>query len=133
MMVSANNAATPQTPGLTRAGSSTGAGAPEGRAKNKMTAGTSQFTTDGTNRAKKSPNASLPSCQTINVVMSPNGLKAPPALAATTVETAVMVTKRGLSRPKARTTAPITSAVVRLSSTADRKKAKIPVSQNSRR
>ncbi len=54
-----------------------------------IAAGTTQFTTDGTNRSKNSKNDSLPFCHTISVVMSPNGLNAPPALAATTTETQV--------------------------------------------
>ena len=34
---------------------------------------------------KKVKKSTIPACQTIKVVMSPNGLKAPPALAATTI------------------------------------------------
>jgi hypothetical protein len=48
-------------------------------------AGTSQFVRDGKNNAKNSKNFNDPLCQTMSVVMSPKGLKAPPALAATTM------------------------------------------------
>ena len=34
---------------------------------------------------KKVKKSTIPACQTIKVVMSPNGLKAPPAFAATTM------------------------------------------------
>ena len=92
-------------------------------------AGTSQFTSDGTNRSKNSKNLTTPACQTIRVVMSPNGQNAPPALAATTTLTQAGTRKRGLSRPTLTTTAPMTSAVVRLSSDEDRKNAARPVTQ----
>jgi Na+/H+ antiporter NhaD/arsenite permease-like protein len=65
------------------------------------------------------------------VVMSPNGLKAPPALAATTILMQAMPTNLGLSAPTASTTAHISSAVVRLSATGEMKKARKPVIQNS--
>ncbi|MNT43935.1 hypothetical protein D3C72_1804320 [compost metagenome] len=63
--------------------------------------------------------------------MSPNGEKAPPALAATTMLMHETVTKRGLPAPTAITTAPITRAVVRLSATGLRQNARPPVTQNS--
>ena len=63
--------------------------------------------------------------------MSPNGLNAPPALAATTMFAAAMATNRGCPLPTAITTAHITSAVVRLSAIGDRKKAMMPVIQNT--
>ena len=63
--------------------------------------------------------------------MSPKGLKAPPAFAATTILTQAMPIKRGLPRPTASTTAHITSAVVRLSMIGDRKKLMTPVIQKS--
>ena len=74
--------------------------------------------------------STTPRCHTISVVMSPNGLKAPPALAATTMLTQPMLTNFGASRPTARITAHISSAVVRLSKAADRKKLSTPVIQN---
>ena len=63
--------------------------------------------------------------------MSPKGLKAPPALAAQTTLTMPIATNRRLSAPTAITTAPMTSAVVRLSATADRKNAMVPVTQKT--
>ena len=63
--------------------------------------------------------------------MSPNGQKAPPALAATTVLTQAMPTKRGSSLPTAITTAHMSMAVVMLFDTEEMKKARTPVTQNS--
>ena len=63
------------------------------------TAGTTKFTTDGTNSRKKSAKPTSPFCHTIKVVMSPNGLNAPPAFAATTMLMQASATKRGASRP----------------------------------
>ena len=63
--------------------------------------------------------------------MSPKGLNAPPALAATTTEMQLTTVNLALSRPKAVTTAPITTAVVRLSSTGDKENAKTPVRTKS--
>jgi hypothetical protein len=85
------------------------------------------------NSRKKVWNGMMPFCQTISVVMSPKGLKAPPALAATTILMQPSTTKRGLSAPTAITTAHISSAVVRLSATGEMKKARKPVIQNSLR
>ena len=82
---------------------------------------------------KKVWNGTIPFCQTIRVVMSPNGLKAPPALAAMTMLMQPRATKRGLSAPTAITTAHINNAVVRLSATGEMKKARKPVIQNSLR
>ena len=73
----------------------------------------------------------MPRCHTISVVMSPNGLNAPPAFAATTMLTHARLMKRVLPLPTASTTAHITSAVVRLSMIGDRKKLMTPVIQNS--
>ena len=61
----------------------------------------------------------VPFCHTIKVVMSPNGLNAPPAFAATTMLMQESATKRGASRPSAIATAHMTSAVVRLSATGE--------------
>ena len=102
-----------------------------GTAKLINVAGTIKFTTDGRNKAKNSKNVAWPLCQTIRVVMSPNGLKAPPALAATTILMQPRATNFGLSEPTANTTAPINSAVVKLSAIGERKKANTPVIQNS--
>ena len=49
------------------------------------------------NSGKKPANGTRPFCQTISVVMSPNGLKAPPALAATTMLMQATATNFGLS------------------------------------
>src|SRR3569832_546619 len=65
----------------------------------------------------------------MSVVMSPKGLKAPPALAATTMMMQDTATKRGCPTPTASTTAAMMSAVVRLSATAEMKKPSRPVSQ----
>ena len=54
--------------------------------------------------------------------MSPNGLNAPPAFAATTTLIHAGAMKPALPRPTVTTTAPSTNAVVRLSSTGERKK-----------
>ena len=48
---------------------------------------------------KNSPNFTTPFCQTMSVVISPNGLKAPPALAATTTLMQPKAMKRPLSAP----------------------------------
>ena len=95
-----------------------------------MTAGTSQFTSEGTNSAKNSKNVTLSFCQTIRVVMSPKGENAPPAFAATTMLMKAMAMNFGDSLPIARTTAPMTKAVVKLSRMPERKNANVPVSQN---
>ena len=94
-------------------------------------AGTSKLTTDGTKRRKKSKKSTTPACQTISVVMSPNGLNAPPAFAATTMLMKAIATKRGLPPPTAITTAPMTSAVVRLSRHRREEEREQPVTQNS--
>ena len=65
--------------------------------------------------------------------MSPKGLNAPPALAATTTLMQAALMNRPLPAPMAITTAPITSAVVRLSATGEMKNASMPVSQNTAR
>jgi hypothetical protein len=63
--------------------------------------------------------------------MSPNGLNAPPALAATTIFMQDSATKRGAPAPTAMTTAHMTRLVVRLSATGEMKNASAPVIQNS--
>ena len=73
----------------------------------------------------------MPACQTISVVISPNGLNAPPAFAATTTLTHPMTTKRRFRPPTAMTTVAISKAVVRLSATGDRMKDSTPVAQKS--
>lgn len=87
------------------------------------------MTSEGKNIAKNSVNLITPVCQTISVVISPNGEKAPPAFAATTILTQAIVINFLLSLPIDITTVLITRAVVKLSATADRKNAIIPVSQ----
>ena len=85
-----------------------------------------KFTTDGTKILKKSKNETNPRCQTISVVISPNGEKAPPALAATTMLIRPGTTKALLPRPATITTVPSIRAVVKLSAIGERKKAIIP-------
>ena len=63
--------------------------------------------------------------------MSPKGLKAPPAFAATTILMHAIPTNFGFEAPTERTTAHITSAVVRLSAKGDRKNDSAPVIQKS--
>ena len=63
--------------------------------------------------------------------MSPNGLNAPPAFAATTILTHAIPTNLGLEDPTANTTAQSTNAVVKLSANGERKNANIPVIQNN--
>ena len=94
-----------------------------------IAAGTSQFTTEGTNKTKNSSKAMIPFCHTISVVMSPKGLKAPPALAATTTLMHAITTKGRLAAPIATTTVAIKSAVVRLSAIGERTNAMPPVTQ----
>lgn len=104
-----------------------------GTAKCMMTAGTRKITTAGMNRAKKVQNSTIPFCQTIIVVISPKGEKAPQALAPTTILMHERVTKRLLSPPTASTTAHIISAVLRLSAIGNMKNARVPVIQNRER
>ena len=66
-----------------------------GTANDIIAAGTRKLTTDGTKRARNVQKSTSPRCQTINVVMSPNGLNAPPAFAATTILIQATATKRG--------------------------------------
>ena len=75
----------------------------------------------------------MPRCHTISVVMSPKGLNAPPALAATTMLMQPSEMKRALPAPTASNTAHSTSAVVRLSRNGDSTNASPPVIQNSER
>ena len=63
--------------------------------------------------------------------MSPKGLKAPPAFAATTILIHAIPTNFGLDEPTASTTAQRTRAVVKLSANGDKKKARIPVIQKA--
>src|SRR5699024_1498458 len=56
-----------------------------GKKKHIKKAGTKKITAEGKNNAKNSKNFTFPACHTSNVVISPKGLKAPPALAATTM------------------------------------------------
>ena len=66
-------------------------------------------------------------CQTINVVISPKGEKAPPALAATTILMQAIHIKLLFPFATAITTAHINNAVVKLSAIGDIKKESIPV------
>ena len=102
-----------------------------GIANDIITAGIKKFTRAGRNNTKKSPKGKIPFCQTINVVISPNELNVPPALAATTILIKLIVTNFGEFTPTASITAPINNAVVKLSAIGEIKKDKIPVIQNS--
>ncbi len=64
-------------------------------------------------------------------MISPKGLKAPPALAATTILTQLILVKFLLPLPTANTTAHIVRAVVKLSAIGDRKNEMNPVIQNN--
>ena len=86
--------------------------------------------TDGMKILKKSKKETKPLCQTIKVVMSPNGENAPPAFAETTILIIPIVIKFLLPLPTTNTTVPRIKAVVRLSAIGDRKKAITPVIQN---
>ena len=80
-------------------------------------------------RSKNSWNLTRSACQTIKVVISPNGLHAPPAFAATTIFTQPTATTCGLSFATATNTAAINRAVVRLSAIGEIKNANTPVIQ----
>jgi len=90
-----------------------------------------KLTTEGKKSTKNPQKSTIPFCQTINVVISPNGENAPPALALTTMFIQANITKRELSPPTAITTAHINRAVVKLSAMGEIKNAKIPVIQNN--
>ena len=83
------------------------------------------------NRLKKVKKSTIPACQTIKVVMSPNGLKAPPALAATTILIHPIAKNLLFPFPQASKTEHITSAVVKLSAIGDKKNVITPVSKNN--
>src|SRR5699024_4361833 len=93
-------------------------------------AGIKKFTAEGKNKAKNSKNFTCPACHTMSVVISPKGLKAPPALAATTMFTQLMAINLPCPSATFMTTAHMRSAVVKLSATGEIKNAKIPVIQN---
>ncbi len=69
----------------------------------------------------------------MSVVISPKGLKAPPAFAATTIFIQEIETKLGLPSPTTKTTAHIINAVVKLSATGEITNDKAPVNQNNAR
>ena len=131
-MVNKNKPTICRPPGLISMVSSLSAfGVPFGKAKCMIAAGITKLTTEGINKLKKVAKSTMPFCHTISVVISPKGLNAPPALAATTILIQAIPIKAGLSAPTAITTAHMINAVVRLSATGEIKKARIPVSQNS--
>src|SRR5688572_3536121 len=132
-IVAANRPATTCAPGFVAIASASAIGRPAGIAKLMQAAGTNQLTAEGMNNAKNSKNPRISFCHTMSVVMSPNGLNAPPAFAATTTLIQAGAVNSALPRPTVTTTAPITNAVVRLSSTGDRKNAIAPVVQNTAR
>jgi len=73
--------------------------------------------------------STFPAVQTIRVVMSPKGLQAPPALAATTMLVKERTMNRELPPLTARATVDISRALVRLSASGERKKVIIPMAQ----
>ena len=73
----------------------------------------------------------IPAVHTISVVISPKGLQAPPALAATTILTNAGTINFLLPSLTASATVDISRALVKLSATGERKKVMIPVAQNS--
>ena len=98
-----------------------------------ITAGIKKLTAEGTNNAKKVVNSTMPFCQTISVVISPNGLNAPPALAATTMLIQANAINFVFLPPTFMTIAHINNAVVKLSAIGEMKKARIPVNQKIKR
>ena len=132
-MVPRNNAITTNPPRLMGMVSVATAGRSRETVSDIKAAGMSQFTREGKKRTRNCSNGTTPFCHTMSVVMSPNGLKAPPALAATTMLIQAAAMKRLCPGPAAMATAPMTSAVVRLSAMGERKKAKRPVHQKMAR
>src|SRR5699024_9357107 len=130
-IVSKNKAITMGAPRFMRTASSVLMGLPLGRKKLIKKAGTKKFTAEGKNKAKNSKNFTFPACHTINVVISPKGLKAPPALAATTMFTQLMAINLPCPSATFMITAHMSNTVVKLSATGEMKKAKIPVIQNN--
>mmetsp|Transcript_8682 Transcript_8682/g.38335 ORF Transcript_8682/g.38335 Transcript_8682/m.38335 type:complete len:240 (+) Transcript_8682:876-1595(+) len=96
-------------------------------------AGTSQFTTAGAKSPGNSSSRTFPFCQTISVVKSPKGEKAPPAFAATTMLTQHIATYSSYPCPRLLITAPMSTAVVRLSAMGESQKAMRPVIQKQLR
>ncbi|MNJ64413.1 hypothetical protein D3C77_603610 [compost metagenome] len=117
-------------PRLSTTSSSSTLGAWRGTIRLIRLAGIRKLSRAGMKSAKNWPNGTLPACHTIRVVMSPKGLKAPPALAATTMLMQARLMKRRSPLATLSTTVHIRSAVVRLSTTGEMKKARNPVSQN---
>ena len=131
-MVNANSAQIATPPNFIVALRSAPGGLPLGNAKAINAAGTSQLVSAGTNNLEEVEKLRARcACHTISVVMSPNALHAPPALAATTRLTQHNPTKRALPAPTASTIAETTKAVVRLLSTVESANASKPVTQNN--
>ena len=128
-MVTINSPTTNQAPCRSSATSVTASGCSLGTENDMMTAGISQLTSDGRNNTKNPWKGMMPFCHTINVVMSPNGEKAPPALAATTILIQATITKAVFFPPTAMATVAISRAVVRLSAMGDITNARAPVIQ----
>ena len=106
-------------------------GLPAGTTRTSKNAVTSQPMIEAGKSAKKSIKGALPAAHAISVVMSPNGLHAPPAFAATTMFIAPATIKFALFLSIVKSTVERMSAVVRLSATGLIKNAKTPVSQKS--
>ena len=131
IIVSRNSAMMRRAPTFSWTVSVASSGCVLGTAKCMIAAGTRKLTAEGRNREKNSWNWTIPFCQTIRVVMSPKGLKAPPAFAATTILIQARLINFTLLPPTAMTTAHSSRAVVRLSATGEIKKARMPVIQKS--
>src|SRR5690606_26685751 len=82
-------------------------------------------------RNKKSTNSPFPDAHAISVVISPKGLHAPPAFAATTMFIAPGTKNEALLLSIVIRTVDNIRAVVKLSATGDIKNANNPVAQNS--
>ena len=98
--------------------------------KDMITAGIIQLTIEGITKAKKVVKGITPFCQTIKVVISPNGLNAPPAFAATTILIQAIAINLIFVPPTAIATVDINNAVVKLSAIGDNKNDNTPVIQN---
>ena len=106
-------------------------GLPLGTTRTSKNAVTSQPINEAGKSAKKSIKGALPAAHAIRVVISPNGLHAPPAFAATTMFIAPATRKFVLVLSIVKRTVERIRAVVRLSATGLMKNAKAPVSQKS--
>ena len=98
-----------------------------------INAGTTQFSNDGINKKANFKVSTLPEVQTIRVVISPKGLQAPPALAATTILIKAGIINLEFPLLTAKATVDIKRALVKLSASGERKNVIVPVAQKSGR